>query len=151
MMPRTLSVVAALAFATSAAFAQAPAAAPHRDMGPPKNIKVFPKEMTSEQIHEVMHRWTGDLGVGCTYCHAKDASTGKTDFASDANPVKDRARLMLKMSMAINKEYLAQLDNPKAGENVSCGTCHRGMPKPPAFVPPPHDPPAGASAPHPGM
>jgi hypothetical protein len=149
MMPRTLSVVAALVFAASSGFAQIPAPAPHRDMGPLKNIKVFPKDMTGEKIHEVMHAWTGELGVGCTYCHAKDASTGKTDFASDANPVKDRARLMLKMSMSINKDYLAQLDNPKAGESVMCSTCHRGMAKPPTFTPPPHEdhPPA----PHPGL
>jgi cytochrome c553 len=151
MMLRTLSLVATLAVATSVAFAQAPAAAPHHDMGPPKNIKVFPKDMTSDQIHEIMHKWTGDLGVGCSYCHAKDATTGKTDFPSDANPMKDRARLMLKMNMAINKDYLAQLDNPKAGQEVMCGTCHRGMAKPPAFVPPPHEGPAGAPAPHPGM
>jgi hypothetical protein len=147
MMPRTLSVVAALAFATSAAFAQTPAPAAHRDMGPLKNIKVFPKEMTGEQIHEVMHAWTGELGVGCAYCHAKDAATGKTDFASDANPMKDRARVMLKMNMAINKEYLTQLADPKAGQSVMCSTCHRGVAKPPAFVPPPHEDHAPAGAP----
>ena len=64
MMLRTLSLMAALAVVTSAAFAQAPAPAAHHDMGPPKNIKVFPKDMTTEQIHEIMHKWTGDLGVG---------------------------------------------------------------------------------------
>src|ERR1700760_3148505 len=124
MMLRTLSLMAALAVVTSAALAQTPAPAAHHDMGPPKNIKVFPKDMTSDQIHEVMHHWTGELGVGCTYCHAKDASTGKTDFASDANPVKDRARVMLKMTMAINKEYLTQLADPKPGHDVECATCH---------------------------
>lgn len=111
----------------------------HRQHPKPSNLQVLPKDFTGEQVMGVMHKFTADLGVECSYCHAKDPATGHLDPASDANPVKDRARLMVRMNMAINQQFISQLKNPAASQGVSCGTCHRGNSKPPAFVPPTHE------------
>jgi hypothetical protein len=108
-------------------------------MPPPTNLKVLPKDTTGPQVISIMRNFTGDLGVECTYCHARDAATGHPNFASDENPMKDRARVMMKMTSAINAEYLTQLTDPKPGNPVTCGTCHRGMSKPDVFVPAPHE------------
>ncbi len=63
-----------------------------------------------------MRSFEGNLGVECSYCHARNAATGRPDFASDANPMKDRARVMMKMTHAIDAEYLTQLTDPSSGE-----------------------------------
>jgi hypothetical protein len=110
-------------------------------MPPPSNLKVLPKDLTSQQVVAIMHNYAGELGVGCNYCHAKDDTTGRTNFASDANPMKDRARVMIKMTHAINTEYLTQLTDPKPQNPVTCGTCHRGMSQPTVFTPAPRERP----------
>jgi len=143
-----------LAVAT-AALAQNPTppagAAPggmQRPRGPrpaPTNLKALPKDTTGDQVITYMHEYEGALGVECEYCHAKNAETKRNDFPSDANPVKDKARLMIKMTEAINAQYVSTLTDPKPANPVTCGTCHRGMSKPTVFVPPP--PPARAPAP----
>ena len=142
----------------SAAFAQTSQAnggapAQRCQIPAPTNLKVLPKDTTGPQVISIMRGFTGDLGVECTYCHAKNSETGRPDFASDANPMKDRARVMIKMATAINTEYLTQLADPKAGNPVTCGTCHRGMSKPEVFVPPQREhrtaPPAAPATPQP--
>jgi hypothetical protein len=149
-MTRTLSLVAALSLAVSAAtFAQAPGAKPadaqaapqqqRPPMPPPTNLQVLPKDMTAEQVIGIMRQWSGDLGVHCSYCHAKDEATGHMNFASDANPMKARARVMAKMTHTINADYLTQLTDPMPEHEVNCGTCHRGMAKPAVFTPAPEE------------
>ena len=161
MVRRSLSLLAITSLlATATAFSQtnsqtsgsAPATAQgqRRQIPAPTNLKVLPKDTTGPQVISIMRNFTGDLGVECTYCHAKDPATGHPNFASDANPMKDRARVMMKMTSAINTEYLTQLTDPKPENPVTCGTCHRGMSEPSAFVPAPHErratPPAAAPA-----
>ncbi|HZQ44583.1 MAG TPA: c-type cytochrome [Acidobacteriaceae bacterium] len=167
MISRSLCLLIAGSFlAGSVVFAQQtePAAAQQseaasaprqrRAIPAPTNLKVLPKDMTGEQVIAIMHKFEGDLGVECSYCHAKDPVTHRPNFASDANPMKDRARVMIKMANAINTEYLTQLTDPKAEQTVTCGTCHQGMPEPMPFTPKPHErpngpPPAvGGEAPH---
>ena len=160
MLRRSLSLLAVGALlATSAAFSQATsqtdsqttpqtggnAPAQRRPMPAPTNLKVLPKDTTGPQVISIMRGFTGDLGVECTYCHARDSATNRPNFASDANPMKDRARLMMKMASSINTEYLAQLTDPKAANPVTCGTCHRGMSKPSVFVPPAREQRPGAA------
>ena len=145
--------VACLATATGAV-AQAPAAPPpasqqRRPAPPPTNLKVLPKDTTGEQVRTIMRGYERELGVECEYCHAKDPATGRNNFASDANPMKDRARVMMKMTAAINSEYLTQLTDPKPESPVTCGTCHRGMAKPAAFIPPPRERPVPPPPPPP--
>ena len=98
-----------------------------------------------------MHQYESDLGVECEFCHARNPETKRNDFPSDANPVKGKARLMIAMTDELNTKYLAQLTDRKSTDPVTCGTCHRGMALPEAFVPKPHEhadrPPAAATAP----
>lgn len=112
----------------------APGGASQR-MSPPKptNLQVFPKDMDPERLMEAMHHISGSLGVHCDYCHEIDQTTHHPNFASDANPKKNTARAMMRMTQEINQNYISKLDT-KA--QVGCGTCHRGNPKPEAFVPP---------------
>ena len=166
MVGRSLSLLAVGSLlAVSTAFAQtnaqtnaqtsgnAPANPPaqRRQIPAPTNLKVLPKDTTGPQVISIMRNFEKDLGVECTYCHAKNSATGRPDFASDENPMKDRARVMMKMTSSINTEYLTQLTDPKPGNPVTCGTCHRGMSKPEVFVPaprPPHgNPPAAPTTP----
>lgn len=156
MISRFLCLIAAGSFVVGCAgFAQdsgtAPAAHQHRPIPTPTNLKVLPKDMTGQQVITIMRNFEGDLGVECTYCHAKDPATGHPNFASDANPMKDRARVMMRMTHAIDTEYLTQLTDPKAENPVTCGTCHQGMPKPMVFTPKQeeheHPPATGGGAP----
>ena len=156
--------VAAIALTTSA---QAPegqqppaggAPPQHRAAPPPTNLKVLPKDMTGDQVHEVMHKWEASLGAECSTCHAADPNrkmpNGRPalNFADDSKPEKNTARLMFQMVEEINGKYVSKVEN--SGVAVSCGTCHRGHLDPPIFTPPKEDhdhdhpaPPAGGEKP----
>ena len=96
--------------------------------------------MTGDDVVKLMHQYEGDLGVECEFCHARNPETKRMDFASDANPVKDKARIMIKMTEDINTKYLTQIADFKATTDaITCGTCHRGVKEPEAFVPKPHE------------
>jgi photosynthetic reaction center cytochrome c subunit len=62
------------------------------------------------------------LGVqqsgGCNYCHVQG------DRASDDNPKKVVARMMITMVHDINAKF------PDGKEHVTCYTCHRGAEMP---------------------
>lgn len=142
--------------ATSAAFSQTSSdatpqttpnpSAQRRQIPAPTNLKVLPKDTSGQQVITIMRGFEGQLGVECTYCHAKDPATNRPNFASDANPMKDRARVMIKMANTINTEYLSQLTDPKPDNPVTCGTCHRGMAHPSVFVPPQRQRPGATPA-----
>ena len=136
-----------------------PAGGPPGGGGPraPRNLKVLPPDTN---IIQTMRGFTQALGVECEFCHAQNPDTHRNDFASDANPMKDTARAMIRMNMDINEKYLAQLPNMTDKPTISCGTCHRGEKEPAAFTPAPRQPgngpggaPAGGAAPptRPGM
>ena len=128
---------------------------PHPPRPKPTNLQVLPKDFTGDQVVDIMHHFEDQLGVDCDYCHAKNTAhkpgMGHLDFPSDDNPMKDRARVMMRMSADINQHFLTQLTTPPPTQQVMCGTCHRGNAKPPAFVPAPDTdhpkPPPPASAP----
>jgi hypothetical protein len=64
----------------------------------------------------------------------EDASTRKFDFASDENPDKNTARLMITMLKDINEKYLPQLGGDRRyATAVTCGSCHQGQSSPPTF------------------
>lgn len=148
-----LSAQLTLAQDTPAAPPAAQAARPPRGPRPnPTNIKALPKDITGDEINKVMHQYEGDLGVECAFCHARNPETKRNDFPSDANPVKEKARMMIRMTDDINTKYLAQLPTRKSNDPVTCGTCHRGMSHPEVFVPKPREPgnhPPAAPAPTP--
>lgn len=91
-------------------------------MGPPKNLKI----LKPEEIRQAMGAFRVALGVQCTYCHVQG------DFASDENPKKDVARMMLGMVHDIN----AKFPGSDAKQFVTCYTCHRGAATPLTAPPP---------------
>src|SRR5580700_7306945 len=130
----TLSANIALAQDTPAPAAQT-ARPPQGPRPNPTNIKALPKNITGDEVIKVMHQYEGDLGVECGFCHARNPETKKNDFPSDANPVKDTARMMIRMTDDLNTKYLTQLEDRRTADPITCGTCHRGMSHPEPFVP----------------
>ena len=164
MRLRTISLTATLCLSAPALLlAQPPAGGPppggpggpggQRAPFAPKNLKVLPPDTN---IIAVMRGYEQALGVQCEFCHAPaDPVTHRADRASDANPMKDTARAMIRMNQDLNSKYLAQLSVPdrqaaEAAPTVTCGTCHRGEKQPPAFVPAPRQPGNGAAPGAPG-
>jgi len=111
-----------------------------REMPAPKNLKVLPRNLTGEQVRDIMEQWTGELGAKCSTCHAADSknigSNGKSrlNFADDSKEEKRTARKMFKMVEAINTNYIAKIDS--SGAPVTCGTCHRGHLGPEPYIAP---------------
>ena len=138
----------AAAVATPALVAQQPPMHPEHHWPKPKNLQVLPKDTTPEQLHKIMDGIAGSLGVHCSFCHVINEQTHHADFASDAKPDKQIARIMLRMTMTINGKYIPQVHDPDAtpvDRHVTCGTCHRGHTMPTQFVAP-----EGPMGPHPG-
>jgi len=99
----------------------------------PKNLKVFPKDIPMRSLLDTMGTFTRALGVGCSFCHMADENQPQSthDFASDAKPMKNKARTMLRMVGAINGEYLTKLSTRlEPPVVVTCATCHRGVTEP---------------------
>ena len=98
-----------------------------------ENLKILPKDIGHDQLIEIMRNFSRALGVHCEFCHVEEMKDGKEehDFASDAKPEKNAARMMMKLSGAINKDYLHTLED-KSDDKVSvkCITCHRGNTEP---------------------
>lgn len=137
-----------IALALTAMVVCIPAQSPGNSDGPqqkfypaPRNLRVLPKEMTGQQVNEVMEQWGAELGVRCSACHGEDqdnvvpARPRPSQFAEDSQPMKEIARLMYTMTEQINRDYIAKVDGAELP--VTCGTCHRGRVSPePAFVAP---------------
>ena len=95
------------------------------------NLQVLPKLISKEKLLGTMRSFTEALGVNCGFCHADQEGSDRLDFPSDKKPEKEEARIMLKMVMGINKDYLSQLSEyTKDVMKVNCVTCHRGNKKP---------------------
>ena len=105
----------------------------------PTNLQVLPKNLTGEQVHQIMHQWAGELGTECSTCHAADPNKigrngrPRLNFADDSKPEKNTARLMYRMVQEINTKYISMVGN--SGMPVTCGTCHQGHLSPVPFVP----------------
>jgi Flp pilus assembly protein TadD len=97
-----------------------------------KNLKVLPPDTTRPRMTVIMHGFTDALGVHCDFCHA--GANGKMDFASDEKDEKKSARVMMKMTWAINKDTLPALEGMSKDAEVTCYTCHRGAKKPPQMM-----------------
>jgi hypothetical protein len=79
--------------------------------------------LTVPEFEAEMQRMTQALGASCGTCHARG------NFAAEGNPRKIRARQMLEMTKAINRQFFP--DHKPAGDEsrlgrVTCFTCHQG-------------------------
>jgi tetratricopeptide (TPR) repeat protein len=114
------------------AMAVAPAAA----QWPPtrlQNVKVLSPDISVRALVDTMKGFTRALGVRCTYCHVgrDGAPLDSFDFASDDRLPKQKARIMLRMVMAINEQHLSTLPQRRdPAIVVSCMTCHHGLAQP---------------------
>lgn len=134
------AVIGLFAAFTVSAAAQAPGSSPNvpRTFPAPTNLKVLPKNLSGQQVRDIMENWQGSLGVHCSNCHAEDPKNigqngrPRLNFADDSKPQKATARLMYTMMEEINKSYVSKIPNSDA--MVSCGTCHRGKLDPEDFV-----------------
>lgn len=122
-----LRAILVLFFLPVSAAAQAPA--PQIVDSP--NVKVL-TGLYAQQFQEEMNLIVQGLGVTCNTCHA-----ARGNFASDEKPLKLKARQMLEMTKALNKQYFPD-HKPKEGESVlgrvTCYTCHKGETVPKASV-----------------
>jgi len=129
--PSLCATLAALFVASSAvcAIAQAPQGPPPGNGGPPPgprsfpaptNLQVLPKNLSGQQVRDIMEKWEGSLGVHCNTCHAEDPKNigpngrPRLNFADDSKPQKATARLMFTMTEEINKNYVSKIPNSDA-------------------------------------
>jgi hypothetical protein len=98
-----------------------------------ENLQVLPKDITTKALQHIMvDEFQDGLGVGCGFCHAKKEGSLLLDYASDEKPEKQIARVMIRMTMQINKNYF-EVEKPVLGDDlmvVSCSSCHKGIPHP---------------------
>lgn len=124
---KCVSLLPALVGVALGAWSQEPAS-------PPTNLQVLPKNIAAAALGRLMKRYEGDLGVPCSYCHVENRDTGKLDYVSDENPMKQTARAMIAMLDDINDRHLAQLGGDRRyAVAVTCGSCHQGRSSPRPF------------------
>ena len=132
---------------------QSPPGGPPRTFPAPTNLKVLPKNLTGQQVHDIMEQWEGSLGAHCNTCHTADPKNigpngrPRLNFADDSKEEKLTARLMFKMTEDINVNYVSKV--PNSDEPVTCGTCHRGHLGPEHFEIPKDDGPPRPGGPPP--
>jgi len=145
LKPFSVSVPTAVALFIAAFFAVAQSPAPAGSPPPahehghpaPTNLKVLPKNLTGDQVHEIMHQWEADLGVHCRTCHVEDPKDigpngrPRFNYAVDSKPEKASARIMYAMVEDINTNYVSKIED--SGMPVTCGTCHQGHLNPEPF------------------
>lgn len=82
-----------------------------------KNIQVL-KDIPANELIPSMEFISKSLGVHCTFCHVEG------DFSKDTKHPKLRARQMITMQLAIDREAFG------GRPEVTCNTCHRGSTHP---------------------
>jgi mono/diheme cytochrome c family protein len=170
LKPSSLALPAtAVALMTAAVFAlttiaQAPQGPPPANSAPPPppraypaptNLKVLPRNLTGQQVRDIMEQWEASLGTHCSTCHAPDPKNigpngrPRLNFADDSKSEKITARIMYTMTEDINVNYVSKV--PSSDMPVTCGTCHRGHLGPEPFVIPEddHDGPRSPQGPPP--
>jgi tetratricopeptide (TPR) repeat protein len=99
-----------------------------------ENLRVFPRDIPRDSLVQAMRSISLSLGVRCVYCHVGQEGANNFegyDFDSDDKRPKRTARFMMRMVRELNTRTLAQLpDRRDPPVQVTCMTCHRGMPFP---------------------
>lgn len=112
------------------------ASAPATAEWPPEkitNLQVLPEDIELRELAGIMRGFSEGLGVRCHHCHTHSGDDpddlASLDFAADDKPAKQKARIMLRMTRAINEGYLPEVDG-ELGLRVTCETCHHGREHP---------------------
>lgn len=100
-----------------------------------RNLKVLPLDISDQKLDSIMESYNKALGVKCNFCHVKSKVYPGTDldYRSDAEPMKENARAMMRMTIEINTNhfYFNKETRPEYLNTIKCITCHRGEPFPP--------------------
>ena len=98
-----------------------------------ENLQVLPKEISVPELIGIMKEFSGGLGVRCQHCHLGEEGEPLSafDFTADDKEAKRQARVMLRMTRAINEKHLPELGGDGSSRiTVQCVTCHRGQARP---------------------
>lgn len=121
-----IALLGAVLITSSYAFSPAP-----EQNGPENNLKVLPKDISRDELMQVMHSFETALGMECGDCHARSATDPtKLDFAADSKH-KDVALGMMKMVQEMNSTYFNVKGDFKTNYltsafEVTCVSCHNG-------------------------
>ncbi len=99
-----------------------------------RNLKILPKDISDQRLDSIMQTYNIALGVKCDFCHVPMKNIKDSlDYASDAEPMKEEARKMMRMTIKINQEnfYFDKNQRPEYLHTVTCKTCHQGEAFPP--------------------
>jgi mono/diheme cytochrome c family protein len=91
------------------------------------SVKVLTGLTVSDFEEEIQH-FVHSFGVSCGVCHMP-----KGNFASVDNPRKVKAREMIEMTKALNKQFFpihTRVEGESVLGRVTCFTCHQGELKP---------------------
>lgn len=121
----------------AATFGVAAAAAHPEHADHMENAEVLPADTPKEEVTALMKHFSQSLGVRCSHCHVGEegAPLSTYDFSSDDKPAKLQARMMMRLTHAINDsddlpgEHFASLTDMERNR-VNCMTCHRGELRP---------------------
>jgi tetratricopeptide (TPR) repeat protein len=93
-----------------------------------ENLTVLPKDISKQDLMDVMRNWSMALGARCHTCHVGEPgpSLEGYDFKSDEKGEKRTARQMFRMVKEINSKHIAGLE-VHHGVQVGCRTCHHGQ------------------------
>ncbi len=129
-MPNKNKIIVTLSFLAFVILGVAAVKAPQE-----RNLKVLPKDISDEKLDSIMQTYNKALGVKCEFCHVKSKVYPGTDidYRSDAEPMKENARDMMRMTIEINTNhfYFNKSIKPEYLNTITCKTCHRGEAFPP--------------------
>lgn len=106
-------------------------------LGPPpvhaapehKNLQVFDKNISKDELKKTMEGFAAQLGVKCQFCHVDE------QYEKDDKKQKNDARKMIKLVMEMKARKPDFFKTTVKENAIQCSMCHRGKPQPEAFVP----------------
>ena len=128
-----MALITGLLIASTYAFSPAPAAVVHGEHE--NNLKVLPKDISHDELMQVMHSFEVALDMNCGDCHTHSATdSSKMDFAADTKQ-KETTRHMMTMVKEMNAQYFGIKGDFKENYlrsqfDVTCMSCHNGHEKP---------------------
>src|SRR5688500_1351360 len=88
-----------------------------------RNLKILPKDISDQKLDSIMQSYNNALGVKCNFCHVPMKTIKDSlDYASDADPMKEEARKMMRLTIKINQEnfYFDKNQKPEYLRTVHC-------------------------------
>ncbi|MCI0350283.1 MAG: hypothetical protein L0Z53_12735 [Acidobacteriales bacterium] len=99
------------AWATQAASAETPTAAPQKAVAKPvipdkfTNLKALPANIEKSDLMAVMKGFAISMKVRCSHCHVATDDLSSADFPSDEKATKQSARDLLRNLVEIQQKY----------------------------------------------